>query len=226
MTTSPGAASTSMTTSSIAMSVRKAASDEKLEVEKRSQTDRIAAISDGVFAVALTLLILDVRLPDGSRENLMASLVAIAPRLGIFALSFAIVSYYWILHHLIFGSLRGVKLGLMWANMLFLFTVVVLPFSTGVLGRYLLDAPALALYGVNLAACTATLFAAWWVAERSGPTHPITNAHRRYIVLRLALQPVTALVGVGLGFVVPRVALIIFVASPIVYVLTYRRAYY
>jgi uncharacterized membrane protein len=47
----------------------------------------------------------------------------------------------------------------MWANMLFLFTVVVLPFSTGVLGRYLLDAPALALYGVNLAACTATLSA-------------------------------------------------------------------
>jgi uncharacterized membrane protein len=99
-----------MTTSSNAMSVSKPASDEKLEFEKRSQTDRIAAISDGVFAVALTLLILDVRLPDGSRENLMGSLVAVAPRLGIFALSFAIVSYYWILHHLIFGSLRGVKL--------------------------------------------------------------------------------------------------------------------
>jgi len=47
--------------------------------------------------------------------------------LGTFALSFAIVAYYWLVHHLIFASLRGVKVALIWANMLFLFTIAVLP---------------------------------------------------------------------------------------------------
>lgn len=74
----------------------------------------------------------------------MHGLVLIAPRLGTFALSFAIVAYYWLVHHLIFASLRGVKVALIWANMLFLFTIAVLPFSTAVLGRYSLAPVALA----------------------------------------------------------------------------------
>jgi uncharacterized membrane protein len=56
-----------------------------------------------------------------------------------------------------FASLRGVKVALIWANMLFLFTIAVLPFSTAVLGRYALAPVALAIYGANLAACTSTL---------------------------------------------------------------------
>lgn len=55
----------------------------------------MAAISDGVFAVALTLLVLDIKPPEGGASALVSALVAIAPQLGIFALSFAIVSYYW-----------------------------------------------------------------------------------------------------------------------------------
>src|SRR5712671_3934030 len=77
-------------------------------------------------AVSLTLLILDVRPPEGGESQLVHGLVLIAPRLGTFALSFAIVAYYWLVHHLIFASLRGVNVALIWANMLFLFTIAVL----------------------------------------------------------------------------------------------------
>src|SRR5579862_2697822 len=71
--------------------------------------------------------------------------VVIAPRLGTFALSFAVVAYYWLVHHLLFASFRGVKVALIWANMLFPFTIAVLPFSTAVLGRYALAPAALAI---------------------------------------------------------------------------------
>jgi uncharacterized membrane protein len=73
------------------------------------------------------------------RHRCRQRLVLIAPRLGTFALSVAIVAYYWLVHHLIFASLRGVKVPLIWASMLFLFTIAVLPFSTAVLGRYSLS---------------------------------------------------------------------------------------
>ncbi len=99
--------------------------EERLKTGRKYRTDRTEGISDGVFAVSLTLLILDVRPPEGGVSQLVHGLVLIAPRLGTFALSFAIVAYYWLVHHLIFASLRGVKVALIWANMLFLFTIAV-----------------------------------------------------------------------------------------------------
>src|SRR5438046_9572207 len=108
----------------------------------------------------------------------MHGLVLIAPRLGTFALSFAIVAYYWLVHHSIFASLRGVKVALIWANMLFLLTIAVLPFSTAVLGHYFLAPVALAIYGANLAACTSTLAVVWFVADRSQLTDPPTVGQR------------------------------------------------
>jgi len=190
------------------------------------QTDRTEGISDGVFTVSLTLLILDVRPPEGGVSQLVPGLVLIAPRLGTFALSFAIVAYYWVVHHLIFASLRGVKVALLWANMLFLFTIAVLPFSTAVLGRYALAPVALAIYGANLAACTSTLAAVWFVADRSHVTDRPTVSQRRYIVRRFGLQLLVALLGLACAFVAPGLALCIFVALPIVFALTYRRRYY
>ena len=83
--------------------------EERLRTGRTYRTDRTEGISDGVFAVSLTLLILDVRPPEGDVSQFVHGLVLIAPRLGTFALSFAIVAYYWLVHHSIFASLRGVK---------------------------------------------------------------------------------------------------------------------
>jgi uncharacterized membrane protein len=193
---------------------------------RQYSTDRTEGISDGVFAVSLTLLILDVKPPEGGAGELLHGLALIAPRLGTFALSFAIVAYYWLVHHLIFASMRGVKIGVIWANSLFLFTIAVLPFSTAVLGRYPLAPAALVIYGFNLAACTSTLAGAWFAAERSNLLEQLAARQRRYIVRRFALQLFGALVGVSCACIAPVLGLTIFVALPIVYALTYRRTYY
>jgi len=187
--------------------------EERLKTGRKYRTDRTEGISDGVFAVSLTLLILDVRPPEGSVSQLVHGLVLIAPRLGTFALSFAIVAYYWLVHHLIFASLR-------------LFTIAVLPFSTAVLGRYALAPVALAIYGANLAACTATLAGVWFVADHSHVTEQPTVSQRRYIVRRFGVQLLVALLGIACAFLVPALALSIFVALPIVFALTYHRRYY
>jgi uncharacterized membrane protein len=155
---------------------------------RRYQTDRTEGISDGVFAVALTLLILDVKPPDGNVGELAHDLAAIAPRMGTFILSFAIVAYYWLVHHLIFASIRQVKIALIWTNFLFLLTIVVLPFSTAILGRYPLAEIGLIIYGINLAACTSTLAAVWFVADRGKLTEQLHANHRRYVVRRFGLR--------------------------------------
>src|SRR2546427_10429409 len=103
--------------------------EERLKTGRKYRTDRTEGISDGVFAVALTLLILDVRPPEGGVSQLGHGIVLIAPRLGTFALSFAIVAYYWLVPPLFFPSSRRVPVALFWANMQFLFPLVLVPFS-------------------------------------------------------------------------------------------------
>src|SRR5260370_40444228 len=110
--------------------------EERLRTGRRYRTDRTEGISDGVFAVSLTLLILDVRPPEGGVSQLVHGLVLIAPRLGTFLLSFAIVAYYWLVLHRVFAPLGVVEGPLIWADMLFLFYISLLRFSTAVLCRY------------------------------------------------------------------------------------------
>src|ERR1700756_3409419 len=97
--------------------------EEQLDTGRRYRTDRTEGISDGVFAVSLTLLILDVRPPEGGVSELVHGLVLIAPRLGTFALSFAIVAYYWLLPQPVFPPLCGAEGAPLWAHNPFFLTI-------------------------------------------------------------------------------------------------------
>jgi uncharacterized membrane protein len=176
---------------------------------------RVVAISDGVFAVALTLLILDVKPPTVSPMLLASAIFATAPRLGIFALSFAIVAYYWVSHHFSFGYVRLIDRSLLWLNMLFLFTIVVLPFSAAVLGDYPLAAPALTLYGANVAACSTTLAIAWWYAVSQRLSIDVRRDERRRVAVRAMISPTLAVVGIAVATVAPVVSLVLFIAIPV-----------
>jgi uncharacterized membrane protein len=190
------------------------------EPTERFASDRIVAISDGIFAVALTLLVLDVKLPDGPVSTLASALRANAGHFGIFALSFSIVAYYWTVHHLVFVYVRSGDRALMWLNLAFLFTIVVLPFSAGVLGEYPLAPLALAIYGVNIAACSLSLAAGWQHALRADLIKRPHVAQLRYIAWRFGLSAAVGFGGAALGFVIPVFSLALFVASPVAYALT------
>ena len=103
-------------------------------------TSRIEALSDGVFAVAMTLLIIDIRVPDLSSDpgfgRLARDVLSLWPHFVTYAVSFLIVGLYWVSHHLLFDLIRRTDRGLMWINLFFLLFVVVIPFSTALLGSH------------------------------------------------------------------------------------------
>ena len=203
---------------SFVMPTRKTGRDDIDRAEDRPFTkdpSRVVAISDGVFAVALTLLILDVKPPTVGQPLLASAIIATAPRLGIFALSFAIVAYYWISHHFSFGYVRVIDRGLLWLNMLFLFTIVVLPFSAAVLADYPLAAPAITLYGANVAACSATLAIGWWYAVGRRLTIDVRRDERRRVAVRTMISPTLAVIGIAVATIAPVASLVLFVAIPV-----------
>jgi uncharacterized membrane protein len=107
-------------------------------VEKEST--RLEAFSDGVFAIAITLLILEIHVPQlaiVSNHDLLASLGRLWPSFFVFVLSFFVVLLLWINHHELFRMVQGVDRALLFANGSLLLMVTFVPFPTAVLGRYI-----------------------------------------------------------------------------------------
>jgi uncharacterized membrane protein len=101
---------------------------------------RIEAFSDGIFAFAVTLLVLTLTVPDVADslggEGLRAALLAEWPRFTIYLISFLMVGQVWMAHHFFFSHFARADVALLWINMLALATIAVLPFSTALLGHY------------------------------------------------------------------------------------------
>jgi uncharacterized membrane protein len=104
------------------------------------ETSRVEAFSDGVFAIALTLLILGIKVPDldnfASRDKLYRSLINLWPSYFAFILSFAAVLIMWINHHGFFKYLRKIDTPFLYANGFLLLTVTFMNFPTAVLAKY------------------------------------------------------------------------------------------
>lgn len=115
---------------------------------------RLEAFSDGVFAIVVTLLVLELRTPhlkvDDSALELTAALIALAPKFISWVISFAIVCVIWLNHHRLLDQFKGVTHGVFWTNALLLLTVSFIPLPTALLGDYPRNALAVSLFGVAL----------------------------------------------------------------------------
>jgi uncharacterized membrane protein len=101
-------------------------------------TERVEAFSDGVLAVALTLLVLELKLPPGlaNEAELWTAVLHLAPSFAAWVVSFVFVMTIWINHHYFFATVRVADRGLLWLNGLLLLGVSLLPFPTGLVGEY------------------------------------------------------------------------------------------
>src|SRR6202023_3557986 len=124
--------------------------------ERDYDSARRMAVSDGVFAVAITLLVFNVPVPALAQNDAMSrlpdALLDTAPPLLTFALSFFLVGFYWIRHHQLFRQVVSADGFLLSLNLIVLFLVCLLPFSAGVVGRYHNTVIGAEVYAVNLAA--------------------------------------------------------------------------
>jgi uncharacterized membrane protein len=134
--------------------------------------ERLAALSDGVFAVAMTLLALDLRAPATqavhSEHDLGRALLALAPRLLMYMMSFLTLGIFWVGQQTQLNHLQRSDRSLTWIHLAFLFVVTVTPFSTALLAEYTQYRLALLVYWLNIALLGWTLYWSWVCALGSG----------------------------------------------------------
>jgi uncharacterized membrane protein len=141
------------------------------ERETGKDRDRIVNLSDGVFAIAITLLILDIRVPNipenSVSSQLPTALLSLWPNYLGYFLSFVGISVFWMIHHSSFRPIRAYDRTLLYLNFLFLMVVAFVPFPTSLLGEYSDHQLPVAIYAATLAVGRLLLTAIHWYSTRN-----------------------------------------------------------
>lgn len=189
-------------------------------------TSRIEAFSDAVFAIAITLLILEIAVPELSHAELsqgmlLERLVELLPKFVSFIISFSIISIFWVGHAIMFHFIARADRKLMWLNSLVLMSVAFIPFPAALIGRYAPDTTAVVLYGATLAVA-GIFFALTWHHASYGRRLLDEKTPERVVRLGrgvIVVAPIVYAIAVCLAFVAPSASIVIYVILPFAYIL-------
>jgi uncharacterized membrane protein len=161
-----------------------------------SSLERLAALSDGIFAVAMTLLVLEIHVPEKAEihdeQSLLHALALLAPRFLVYLISVMTLGIFWIGQQTQFNYLERASRPFTWIHIIFLASISIMPFSTNLLGSYVGYKSALLLYWLNILMPGLMLYASWRCAmgsslEKEATTKEIACAIERRILVAQAL---------------------------------------
>jgi uncharacterized membrane protein len=178
--------------------------------------NRIEALADGIFAVAMTLLVLDIKSPVSlafeTAAGLIEYLVTLEHSFAMYAISFVVLAIFWVAHHIQFHYVRHVDRRLLWINMAFLLLVTFVPFSTDLLGDHGHLMLPVVVYGLNLIALGALLALQLHYLS----THPplaapdLTPTAVTHIYREIRLYAVVPVASMAMSFYSPRVGMYLY----------------
>jgi uncharacterized membrane protein len=178
--------------------------------ERDSRLERLIFLSDGVYAIALTLLAVELVLPESSADlqdrELLKSLLESWPKVLAFLTSFTVIANFWVGHNVLFQHVRRFDGGMMWLALLQLLCVAFIPFPTSVIGGHISDPVAQQFYFSTLLVTGLVMAALWWyITSRRQLLDPdlsprfIRRTHVISMILPMILLVLMVLVAVGIG---------------------------
>jgi len=183
--------------------------------------NRLETLADGVFAIVMTILVLDLRVPEtlGS-GGLAGELAALWPRFATYFISFIVLGIYWFAHHQVFHFLARVNRTIVWLNILFFMGVTLTPFAASLLGAYPEDRVAIGFYGVLLGLLPLLGYAIWryMTGDRGLVDQELDPVLVKKIRLWFLGGPAVVPIAIGLSFLSTVLSLLVYLVLPAVYV--------
>jgi uncharacterized membrane protein len=184
-------------------------------------TGRIEAFSDGVIAIIITIMVLNLKLPDGAAERGLwdGILVPLAPILVSYVMSFVVVGVLWVNHHQLMPTAPIATRPLMWWNNNLLFWMSLIPFVTSFLGQHPFLPLAVALYGFILAGCSLGFLLLRLHIQKVTKTPASVEAHHVRVLRKTILGTLLYTLSVPLAFVSVYLSMAIFLIVPAMFFL-------
>lgn len=189
--------------------------------------ERMEAFSDAIFAFAMTLLVIEIKVPDVPDgvmgDELGLWIVQQLPKFSICILTFVVVGYYWLMHHRMFQIIRFHDNVILWLNLAFLLCISLIPFPTAIISEYAHETVAVVLYASFMAIANTLLLCIWLHAAEKRrfmlASYPYASIKRTTVLGFAALA--VFLLSIPLAFVSTNLAMLswvlIFFTQPILY---------
>jgi uncharacterized membrane protein len=191
--------------------------------ERAHDPSRVLALTDGVCAIIITLLVIEIHAPElGKGETLSGAIRELRPSLAAFLISFVVVAIAWAGHRDLFALIQRTDRGLVWLNVVYMLPLCLVPFGASLIAKYWNDPVALRLYGLLLVAIALTRLAIWVYA--TGRPHLLfvpTDSRSRWLGIVVAAGPAAIYaVAFAIAKTSPIASLLIYAAVPILYFIT------
>lgn len=186
-------------------------------------TNRIEGLSDGVFGIAMTLLIFKIDVPDIStslnfKSSLLESLKGMSPQFENYFISFILLGFYWTRHQLQFKHIKNADRFLLWINIFFLALIGLIPFTTGMVMKYTGHEVPQFLYCMNLVVIALVLAFHWYYACRAELIdHTLTKRYIKNITFVVFAMPVCFGVCAIAALISARLSLSLLYSIPVVF---------
>ena len=178
---------------------------DKTEPDTGLSFERVVFFSDAVFAIVITLLVLELKVPHLTEHNepaLRGALIELLPRVAGFVISFLIIGLMWIEHHRIFRYIADYDAGLLWRNLFLLLCVSFVPFPTALFSENFWSRTAFILYTASFGAVATVKFLIWRHATKAQLLKPnVTPAMQRRIARRSLAVPLACAGAIALSFI-------------------------
>ena len=193
---------------------------QRRQFERSHDPGRVMALTDGVFAIVITLLVLEIHVPELSRgQPLTEALREVRPSFIAFLISFFITAISWTAHRDLFAHIRLTDRNLVWLNLLYMLPLSLLPFGAALMSRYEREPVALSLYGLLLLVISLTRLIVWLYATNRPHLlfEPIERRARRVGVLLVIIPAVLWLLAILIADSAPTASLAIYAGVPLLY---------
>lgn len=196
-----------------------------MEKDKLSlASTRLEALGDGIFGVAMTILVINLALPavKGDSWNSFIKAVRDAETGYLcYVISFIVLGIMWFGHRMVFEYIGKTDRYFIYLGVLFYMVICFVPFTTQFLAKYTLQWYAIMVYGINLSLCNIALYFQWsyGIKKASLLERPLPVEVKKEARILFLLSPVVYTVAIIISFFVPWLSIVIFVLTPIVYLL-------
>jgi uncharacterized membrane protein len=193
-------------------------------LERGLTTTRVESLSDGVFAIVLTLMVFQIRVPDVPPDQLWPRLLHQAPEFYSYAMSFILVGIYWVMHHNMYHLVKRSTRPLLWMNLLFLMFVGFVPYSVALVGRYADIQRVMIIYGAHLMIISGLLFLQWWYVTRHKNLSiaALNPEFVRSVDIKILQAPAVCVLAILTSFISVRGSYLLYLLTIVMYLLPTR----
>ena len=185
---------------------------------------RLEALGDGIFSVAMTFLIIELKIPSvqgNSLKDLSHALYEIRQEIFCYLISFVVLGIMWFGHRMVFEYISRTNRYFIFLGVLFYMVVCLVPFSTRFLAANTLQWYAIMMYGLNLSCCNLALYAQWLYGIYRPSLHArkLPTEVKREASILFLISPIFYAIAIAISFFFPLASIIIFFITPVLYLL-------